>query len=306
MTSAESSVIPESVAIIGMAGRFPGARDVAAFWQNLCAGVESITRFTETELFRAGADPREIKDPSYVPARAVLQAPELFDAEFFGFTPRDAELIDPQHRFFLECAWEALEDAGYDPIGGLGNAGVFAGCSMNTYLLGHVFGREEVQARFLQVFQADGYNLLVGNDKDYLATRVAYKLNLRGPALTIQTGCSTSLVAICQACTSLLTYQCDLALAGGASISFPQERGHLYQEGAIPSADGHCRAFDAEAQGTVFGAGVGVVVLKRYSEAVAAGDPIYARIIGQALNNDGSSKVSYLAPSVDEIGRAHV
>ncbi|MCL4180304.1 MAG: type I polyketide synthase [Verrucomicrobia bacterium] len=302
--SADHTNLPESIAIIGLSGRFPGAPDVAAFWRNLCSGVESITRFTEAELLRAGADPREIRDPSYVPARAVIEAPDQFDGDFFGFTPRDAELIDPQHRLFLECAWEALEDAGYDPIGGLGNAGVFAGCSLNTYLLGHVFGRDEVKARFLQVFQADGYNLLVGNDKDYLATRVAYKLNLRGPALTIQTGCSTSLVAICQACTSLLTYQCDLALAGGASISFPQERGHLYQEGAIPSADGHCRAFDAEAQGTVFGAGVGVVALKRYSEAVAAGDPIYARIIGQALNNDGSSKVSYLAPSVD--GQAEV
>jgi acyl transferase domain-containing protein len=156
----------------------------------------------------------------------------------------------------------------------------------------------------LQGFQADGYNVLVGNDKDYLATRVAYKLNLRGPAMTIQTGCSTSLVAICQACSSLLTFQSDLALAGAASISFPQERGYLYQEGAIPSADGHCRAFDANAQGTVFGAGVGVVVLKRYSEALAAGDPIYARIIGQALNNDGSGKLSYFAPSVD--GQAEV
>lgn len=304
MSLTETTDGAESVAIIGMAGRFPGARDVPTFWRNLCAGVESIARFTEEELLRAGADPAEIREPNYVAARAVLDEPEWFDADFFGFTPRDAEITDPQHRVFLECAWEALEDAGYDPLSGLGNTGIFAGCSLNTYVLRQVFGQAEVKGRFLQGFQADGYNLLVGNDKDYLATRVAYKLNLRGPAMTIQTGCSTSLVAICQACSSLLTFQSDLALAGAASISFPQERGYLYQEGAIPSADGHCRAFDADAQGTVFGAGVGVVVLKRYSDALAAGDSIYARILGQALNNDGAGKLSYLAPSVD--GQAEV
>ena len=292
------------IAIIGMAGRFPGARNVGEFWRNLCEGRESIRTFTDEELLATGVIPELLKDPAYVRSRAVLDGVDEFDAGFFGYTPRDAETTDPQQRLFLECAWTALEDAACDPARFDGVAGIYAGSSLNTYFLGHVLQDRQSVEDFMRAFQADCYHLLVGNDKDYLATRVAYKLNLRGPAVTIQTGCSTSLVAVSHACAALLSQQCDLALAGGVSVSFPQTRGYLYQEGAIPSADGHCRAFDAEATGTVFGAGVGVVVLKRLSDALAAGDPIYAVIKGTAINNDGSDKVSFSAPSVN--GQAEV
>ena len=292
------------IAIIGMAGRFPGAKNIEEFWRNLCEGRESLSTFTDEELLATGVEPELLKDPSYVRSRGVLEGVDQFDASFFGYTPRDAEITDPQQRLFLECAWEAMEDAGCDPARFQGVAGVFAGASLNTYFLGHVMQDRETVEDFIRAFQADRYNLLIGNDKDYLATRVAYKLNLRGPAVGIQTACSTSLVAVTQACASLLSQQCDLALAGGVSVSFPQERGYLYQEGAIPSADGRCRAFDAEATGTVFGAGVGVVVLKRLADALAAGDPIYAVIKSAAINNDGSDKVSFSAPSVN--GQAEV
>jgi acyl transferase domain-containing protein len=297
-----SSPALDGVAIIGMAGRFPGARGLAEFWSNLRNGVESIRRFSDEELLATGVPASLLSDPSYVRARAVLDDVEMFDFGFFGMTPREAELTDPQQRLFIECCWEALQDAGVE-AGGT-NAGVFAGCSLNTYMLGHVLGRPGEAAQFLRGFQVEGYPVLVGNDKDYLATRVAYKLNLRGPALTIQTACSTSLVAVSQAVAALNTYQCDLALAGGVSISFPQTRGYRYEEGSIASADGHCRAFDAEARGTVFGAGCGVVLLKRLAEALADGDPIYAVIKGAALNNDGSAKQSFMAPSPD--GQAEV
>jgi phthiocerol/phenolphthiocerol synthesis type-I polyketide synthase E len=294
----------EGVAVIGLAGRFPGADGVDALWRNLCEGRESVARFTDEELLANGTDPALLRDPAFVRARAVLEGVELFDDGFFGFTPRDAEITDPQHRLFLECAWQALEDGGYDPAVAKGSIGVFAGSSFNTYLQDRVFHSREKAAAFVRGFQVDGYNILVGNDKDYLATRVAYKLDLRGPAVAIQTACSTSLVAICQAVSALNAYQCDMALAGGVSISFPQIRGYLYQEGAIASADGHCRAFDAEARGTIFGAGVGVVLLKRLAEAVADRDNIYAVIKGAAINNDGADKVSYMAPSVN--GQAEV
>lgn len=286
------------IAIIGMAGRFPEASSVEDFWHNLIQGRESVRRFTEEELLRAGTLMEDLRNPAYVPARAVLDSPDLFDADFFGYTPREAAITDPQHRVFLECAWAALEDAAANPGDEQSLVGVFAGCSLNTYFLRHVLADRGAVDNFTQVFQADGYQALVGNDKDYLATRVAYKLGLRGPALTIQTACSTSLVAVCQAVASLNAFQCDLALAGGVSISFPQERGYMHQPGAIPSSDGHCRAFDANASGTVFGAGCGVVVLKRLEDALANRDHIYAVIRGAAVNNDGSSKVSYMAPSV--------
>ncbi len=299
----------EGIAIIGMAGRFPGAASVSELWRNLCDGCESIRTFTDDELIANGVNQELLKDPTYVRARAVLDDVDLFDAAFFGFTPRDAELTDPQHRLFLEACWQALEDGAVDPATARGNIGVFAGCSMNTYLLANVLASRKSVESFTRGFQVDGYNILVGNDKDYLATRVAYKLNLRGPAITIQTACSTSLVAICQAVAALNSFQCDMALAGGVSISFPQVRGYLYEEGAIASADGHCRAFDAAAQGTVFGSGCGVVLLKRLADAVADGDPIYAVIKGAAVNNDGGGKVSYMAPSpegqADVIALAH-
>ena len=299
-----ASLPPEGVAIIGLAGRFPGARDVRELWQNLCAGTESIAHFTDEELLASGLDPAAIADPHYVRDRGTLADADKFDAPFFGFTPRDAELTDPQHRVFLECAWHALEDAALDPARFRGSIGVFAGSSLNTYFLDNIGSQPGALAEFVPQFQIGSYPLVTGTDKDYLATKLSYRLDLRGPSITVQTACSTSLVAVAQAVHALLGYQCDAALAGGVSITFPQARGHLYQEGAIASADGHCRSFDAEARGTIFGHGCGVVVLKRLADALADGDPIYAVIKGAAVNNDGGGKVSFTAPSVD--GQAEV
>ncbi|QQS42022.1 MAG: amino acid adenylation domain-containing protein [Acidobacteriota bacterium] len=290
----------EGIAIIGMAGRFPGAGDVGAFWENLVAGEESISRFTEGELECSYARKHSLgKNPDYVLARPIVEDADLFAASFFGITPKDAELMDPQHRIFLECCWQAFEDAGYDPEECGGIVGVFGGQSLNTYLLSNLASDRDFITALVGQYQVGGYNVVLGNDKDYLATRVSYKLNLSGPSVTVQSACSTSLVAVVQACQSLLTYQSDLALAGGVSITFPQKRGYLYQEGGMVSSDGHCRAFDAKADGTVFGSGAGVVLLKRLDEAVADGDHIYAVIKGSAINNDGSQKVGYTAPSVD-------
>ncbi len=301
---ADSAPQLEGIAIVGLAGRFPGARDARELWRNLCAGVESVATFTDEELRASGIPDDLSRDPNYVRSRATLSDADKFDAAFFGLTPRDAELTDPQHRIFLECAWHALEDAGLDPARHRGSSGGFAGASLNTYLLDNIATQRGQLAQFVAQFQADGYPLLIGSDKDYLATRVSYKLDLRGPSVTVQTACSTSLVAVVQAVNALLGYQCDAALAGGVSITFPQARGHLFQDGAILSSDGHCRAFDADATGTVFGHGCGIVVLKRLADAVADRDHIYAVIKGAALNNDGAGKVSYMAPSVD--GQAEV
>ena len=287
----------DAVAVIGMAGRFPAAENIDRFWENLCAGVEAISFFSEAELAAAGISPELLRNPGYVKARGVLEDVDLFDAAFFGFTPREAQILDPQQRFFLECAWEALERAGYDPAAFAGSIGLFAGASISTYLLQFV-GNHELR-RTLGDFQ-----VLLSNDKDHLATRTAYKLNLKGPCLSVQTACSTSLVAAALACQSLLGGQCDMALAGGVSIGVPQKSGYLYQEGAIGSIDGHCRAFDAKARGTVGGSGVGVVVLKRLADALAQGDHIHAIIKGYAINNDGALKVGYTAPSED--GQAEV
>jgi phthiocerol/phenolphthiocerol synthesis type-I polyketide synthase E len=277
------------VAMVGIAGRFPGASTVEAFWCNLCAGVESVTFFTDEELRKTGVDPAVLEDPSYVKASSVLDDPALFDASFFGYSPREADLMDPQHRFFLECAWEALEDAGYDPDRYEGAVGVYGGASINSYLLYSGLAAE---------FWDDYLPILIGGDKDFLATRVSYKLNLRGPSVTVQCGCSTSLVAVHMACQSLLTGECDMALAGGVSVRVPHRMGYFSRAGSIHSPDGHCRAFDADAQGTIFGSGVGIVVLKRLAEAVADADHIYAVIKGSAVNNDGAAKVGYTAPSV--------
>ncbi len=286
----------EGIAIIGLAGRFPGAPDLAAFWQNIRDGVESISRFSAEELDA----PRELREtPGYVPARAIIGGVDLFDAEFFGFQPREAQYTDPQHRLLLETAWEALENAGCDPAQFPGLIGVFAGCSQNTYLLHNLASNPSFLAEYLASQQMGAHPALLGNDKDFLATRLSYKLNLRGPSVAVQSACSTSLVAVCQAAQSLLTFQCDLALAGGVSVTFPQKRGYLYEEGSIVSRDGHCRPFDAAADGTIFGDGVGLVVLKRADEAQRDGDFIHAIIRGFAVNNDGSGKVSYMAPSVE-------
>ncbi|MEO1396834.1 MAG: beta-ketoacyl synthase N-terminal-like domain-containing protein, partial [Cyanobacteria bacterium J06634_5] len=297
------------IAIIGMAGRFPGARNVDQFWQNLKAGVESITFFTDEEILAAGIDPTLVTHPDYVRASPVLEQIECFDAELFGYSPKEASLIDPQQRLLLECAWESLENAGYDPFSYAGDIGLFAGASMNTYLLNHVYpNRHRLDANDnMSVFTLSalgGFQTSVANDKDYLTTRVSYKLNLRGPSVNVQTACSTSLVGIHLAAQSLLQGECDLALAGGVSVETPQQAGHLYQTGMILSPDGHCRAFDAQAQGTLFGSGVGLVVLKRLDRALADGDFIYAAIKSSAMGNDGGQKVGYLAPLVE--GQARV
>jgi amino acid adenylation domain-containing protein len=286
------------IAIIGMSGRFPGAQDIATFWRNLRNGVESVTFFNDDQL-EDSVDPSTRASAGYVKARPVLPDVDQFDAGFFDMRDREAALTDPQHRVFLECAWEALEDAGYDSAAYRGAIGVFAGCSMNTYFLNNVCRDRKTIEEFTDTFQVGEYPVLMGAGREFLATRVAYKLDLRGPALTIQTACSTSLVAIAQACQSLLLYQSDMALAGGASISFPQHRGYLHQEGGMVSADGHCRPFDASASGTIFGSGAGVVLLKRLEDAIADGDQVYGVILGCGLSNDGAGKVGFTAPSVD-------
>lgn len=290
--------IPDNaIAVIGLAGRFPGAPDVGQFWRNIRAGVTSVHRFSEAEL--EDAFPAEIRrDPSFVRARPILDDVDQFDAAFFGMLPREAALTDPQHRLMLECAWVALEDAGYDPARYAGAIGVFAGCSLNTYLLTNVLAERLDADRFASDYQVGSYDALLGALSDTLATRIAYKLNLRGPAMTVQSACSTSLLAIAQACQSLLLHQSDMALAGGVSITFPQKRGYRHQEGGMVSPDGVCRPFDAAAAGTIFGDGAAMVLLKRLADAVADGDHIYAVIRGSAVNNDGSDKVGFTAPSV--------
>ncbi|HEV2149833.1 MAG TPA: SDR family NAD(P)-dependent oxidoreductase [Longimicrobiaceae bacterium] len=283
----------ESIAIIGMSGRFPGAESVEEFWGNLREGVESITFFSKEELGRSAVHGAERADPAYVQARGVLKGIEDFDAAFFDFTPREAQLTDPQHRVFLECAWEALESAGYDPRACPGAVGVFGGAGVNSYLLFHLAAAGELDGT-IPAFQA-----FIHNKHDHLTTRVAYKLDLRGPCMTVQTACSTSLVATSLACQALATYQCDMALAGGVNIFVPQQSGYLHHEGGIGSPDGHCRPFDARAAGTLGSNGAGVVALKRLEDALADGDTIHAVIRGWAVNNDGSRKVGYTAPGVE-------
>ncbi|MGH9612688.1 MAG: type I polyketide synthase, partial [Bryobacteraceae bacterium] len=293
----------EGIALVGMAGRFPGAPDARRFWENLANGVESISRFSVNELEVRDAA-RQAKDSNYITARGVLEGVDLFDAGFFGIYPQEAKLTDPQHRIFLECCWEALEDSGHDPARESSSVGVFAGCSQNSYFMTQVASGREYLQDYAAAYQVGFYPTMLGAMGDTLATRVAYKLNLTGPAVTLLCACSTALVAVCQACTSLLTWQCDMALAGAVSVSFPQRRGYLYQAGGMVSPDGHCRSFDADAQGTVFGSGAGVVLLKRLEDAVRDGDHIYAVIKGSAVNNDGAGKVGFTAPSVD--GQAKV
>ncbi|WP_260739996.1 non-ribosomal peptide synthetase/type I polyketide synthase [Tunturiibacter lichenicola] len=288
----------EGIAIIGMAGQFPGAPNVATFWQNVAAGKSSISHFSPAELEVRSSAGLE-NGPDYVAARGVLKDPGMFDAEFFGISPRDAESMDPQHRIFLETCWNALEDAGYDSSSYAGQIGLFAGCSLNTYLLANLCHDRAFIDELTGSYQVGEFRSFMGNDKDFLTTRVAYKLNLRGPCISVASACATSLVAICQASQSLLNYQCDMSLAGGVSITFPQRRGHMYSEGSIGSKDGLCRPFDAAATGTVFSHGAGVVVLKRLEDAIADRDHITAVIRGFGVNNDGSMKAGYMAPGVD-------
>lgn len=288
----ESNINSTGIAIIGMSCRFPQAKTPEAFWQNLRDGIECVKEFSREELQSAGVDPSIINYPTYVNTGVILEDLEYFDASFFDFSTREAEILDPQQRIFLECAWEALENAGYDTNFYKGLIGIYGGVDMSSYEFRYIYSNEAA----VQSISRDSIRL--GNDKDYLTTRVAQKLNLKGPAVTVQTTCSTSAIAIIQACQSLLNYQCDIALAGGSAITLPQNMGYFYQEGGISSPDGHCRAFDAQARGTMGGSGAGIVVLKRLEEALKEGDHIEAVICGFGINNDGSGKVGFTAPSI--------
>ncbi|HEX8354875.1 MAG TPA: beta-ketoacyl synthase N-terminal-like domain-containing protein, partial [Pyrinomonadaceae bacterium] len=287
----EGAAATAGIAVVGMAGRFPGAENVEELWSNLCEGNESVTFFTDEELLAAGVPQAHLSNPRYVRAAAVLEDVEQFDAELFGFSPREAEVMDPQHRIFLECAWEVLERAGYDSERYAGLIGVFAGTNLSTYLLRlHADPKVRESVNMLQA--------ILGNDKDSLTTMVSYKLNLRGPSVGVQTFCSTSLVAIHMACQSLRTGDCDMALAGGIRVVVPSNQGYIFERGGLAPSDGHTRSFDAKADGSILGNGVGVVCLKRLEDALADGDHVHAVIKGSAVNNDGSLKAGYTAPSV--------
>jgi len=283
----------DEIAIVGMAGRFPGAKNVHELWRNLCEGVESVTFFTVEEMTASGVDPELSSHPMYVNASGFLEGADSFDAPFFGYSPREAELMDPQHRIFLECAWTAIEHAGYDPEDYDGSIGIFGGVGQNTYLLHNV-------AVYLDLIHSGAAHMAeLCSDKDFSVTRVSYKLNLKGPSLNVQTACSTSAVAVHLACQSLLDGECDMALAGGAQVRVPLKAGYIYVEGAILSPDGHCRAFDENAHGTILGSGAGIIVLKRLVDAVRDGDTIHAVVKGTAINNDGAARAGYTAPSVE-------
>jgi microcystin synthetase protein McyG len=296
-----SSTTSTDIAVIGLACRFPGADTPEAFWQNLLHGVESISDLTDDELAAAGVPAERTSLPSFVKRRPLLRGADCFDADFFGYSAREAELIDPQQRLFLEVCHECLERAAINPQRHGHSIGVFAGASTNSYLLNHWVGnRADLDAEdatsVVTLDSMSGFQMMVASDKDYLTTRASYKLDLRGPSVNVQTACSTGLVAVHMAAQSLRAGECDMALCGGVSVNAPQETGYLYQEGMIVSRDGHCRAFDAEATGTVFGSGVGVVLLKRLADAQRDGDTIYAVVKGSAINNDGGAKLGYLAP----------
>ncbi|HEY4574961.1 MAG TPA: polyketide synthase, partial [Thermoanaerobaculia bacterium] len=280
----------EGIAVVGMAGRFPGADDLGELWRNLCGGVESVRFYSREELAAAGVAPALLDDPRYVRAGAPLRDVQHFDADFFDFSAREAELMDPQHRLFLECCWEALENAGYDTRTWPGAIGLFAGMGMSGYLIRNLLSHPDL------IQNAGPLQIRILNDNNFLTSLAAYKLDLRGPSVTVQSACSTSLVATCMACQSLLQFQCDMVLAGGVTVIVPHGLGYLALDGVM-SPDGHCRAFDAEARGTVEGSGAGVVVLKRLADAVADGDTIHAVIRGFATNNDGGFKMSFTAPS---------
>nr|WP_107909031.1 polyketide synthase [Streptomyces chartreusis] len=281
-----------AVAIVGIAGRFPGADDVDSLWAMLLEGREAVQQFTRTELETAGVPSDHMNDPNYRPVAACLADITHFDAACFGISPAEARLMDPQHRIFLECVWAALEDAGAAPYTCQRKIGVFGSSALSSYLLHHILPSDEYRG------QAHSHHVLMGNDRDFLATSVSYRLGLRGPSMTVQSGCSSSLVAVDMAKTALLAGQCEVAVAGGVRISTPQTAGYHYQSDGTLSFDGHCRPFDAGASGMVRGSGCGVVVLKRLERALADRDNIYAVIAGSAVNNDGALKASYTTPSV--------
>jgi phthiocerol/phenolphthiocerol synthesis type-I polyketide synthase E len=289
---ATAAAAERHVAIIGMACRLPGAATVQEFWRGLIDGIESISTFTDEELLESGVEPRLVASPDYVRSRGVIGGADRFDAAFFGFTPREAELLDPQHRVFLECAWHALEDGGYVPGDAAGRIGVFGGVGTNWHL-GAAHGHPDVRK------VSSSASVVIANDKDYVTTRVSYKLGLTGPSVNVQSACSTALVATILGMNCLLSHQCDLVLAGGATIEVPEKQGYLFQDGGMESPDGHCRPFDAGANGTVFSRGGGVVLLKRLTDAIEDGDHIYAVILDGAINNDGALKMGFTAPSVN-------
>ena len=287
------------IAVIGMSARLPGSRNVAEFWRHLREGAEAVSLLTDAELIAAGESRELLSDPKYVRAYSAMEGIDRFDAGFFGFSPQDAAVMDPQHRILLEVAWEALENAGHVPDAFPGNVGVFATCGMNSYMMHNLL-------RNRRIMDTVGEWLVrhTGNDMNFLATRLSYEMNLKGPSLNVQTACSSALVAIHLASQSLLTGECDMALAGGCTLNSIHRRGYLHKQGEILSPDGHCRPFDHRAAGTIFGNGAGMVVLRRLADALDAGDHIAAVVLGSAINNDGSMKAGYLAPSVEGQAKA--
>jgi phthiocerol/phenolphthiocerol synthesis type-I polyketide synthase E len=293
-----AEALPDNaIAVIGMAGRFPGANSVSAFWDNLRRGEESIVTLSEDQLSAAGVSDRALANPSYVRRAPMVDGVDEFDAEFFGLTPQAARTMDPQHRLFLQSAWHALEDAGCDPAEFEGSVGVYGSSSAGMYLMHNLLSHHDPNVVMAQGPTFDLFNLSLHNDKDYLATRVSHQFNLRGPSMSVQTACSSSLVAVHLACQSLLSGECDMALAGGVSIRLPHNVGYWHESGSMVSASGHCRPFDVRADGTIFGSGVAVVALKPLQAAVSDGDRIHAVIRGSAINNDGSMKMTYAAPN---------
>ncbi len=300
MSNPEDKSANNDLAIIGLSCRFPGAKNKDEYWQNLRDGVSSVSFFSDEELLAAGVPEEVIKKPNYVKARSVLADPESFDASFFRMNPREAEILDPQNRLLLETAWEAMETAGYDPARFPGQIGVFAGAEMSNY---HTLNIRRSPQKLKAV---NPLQIVLGVDRGYLTTRISYELNLKGPSMTVQTSCSTSLVAVHLACESLVSGECDMALAGGVTVQIPHRVGYFYEDGGILSPDGVTRTFDANAAGTIFGSGVGVVVLRRLEDALADGNFIYALIKSSAVNNDGSAKVGFTAPSVEGQSRVIV
>ena len=279
------------IAVVGMACQFPKANDLEAFWENLRNGAECISFLTDEELEPSGVDPASLQDSNYVKAASILDGVELFDAAFFGIPANEARVMDPQHRLLLQCAWKALEDSGYNPETYKGAIGVYAGARASSYLF-NLYSNPEITGSI------GAFEIGLGNDLAFLTSRISYKLNLRGPSYSVHTACSTSLVALHLACQSLLVGECQLALAGGVAVNVPQKTGYLYRRGGILSPDGHCCAFDEKAEGTIFGSGAGMLVLKRLEDALRDNDHIYALVRGSATNNDGWAKASFTAPGV--------
>jgi len=281
------------IAIVGMAGRFPKSNNLFDFWQNLIKGNDAITFHSDEELLSYGINKDLIKNKSFIKAEAVLDDYDKFDAAFFGFSPRIAQITDPQFRIFFECAWEAFENAGYIPGLIKCPVGVFAGAGGKNYFNDYIFNNSEVLST------TDPFEISIGNNNDFLSTRLSYLFNLKGPSFTVQTACSTSLVSTHLACQSLLNNECDIAVAGGVKIASPKKYGHFYMAGGVTSSDGYCRAFDEKSDGFVNGSGVGIVILKRLKDAIKDRDCIHAIIKGTAINNDGSDKTGYTAPSIN-------